>query len=184
MTGSIEVGKLADLAVIDRNLFEHPGDEIAEATVELTFVEGECVFDVDVQCPVTGLTGWSATAPRVRSRPVLDSSAHCLNGRSNMRRWPRPTTRTRRLRRRCPIPVPRSTPHRCARARADRSAPAGRCPPRPTFRRGLRLGAGALLRGGLGLRGPGRRTSRNPVTSARSAWGRRASCWFATRTAS
>ena len=43
-TGSIEVGKYADLAVIDRDLFEHPGDEIAEATVEQTFVEGERVF--------------------------------------------------------------------------------------------------------------------------------------------
>jgi predicted amidohydrolase YtcJ len=43
-TGSIEVGKYADLAVIDRDLFEHPADEIAEATVEQTFVEGERVF--------------------------------------------------------------------------------------------------------------------------------------------
>ena len=43
-TGSIEVGKSADLAVIDRNLFEHPVDEIAEATVEQTFVEGERVY--------------------------------------------------------------------------------------------------------------------------------------------
>ncbi len=43
-TGSIEVGKYADLAVIDRDLFEHPVDEIAEATVEQTFVEGERVF--------------------------------------------------------------------------------------------------------------------------------------------
>ncbi len=43
-TGSIEVGKYADLAVIDRDLFEHPVDELAEATVEQTFVEGERVF--------------------------------------------------------------------------------------------------------------------------------------------
>jgi len=43
-TGSIEVGKHADLAVIDRDLFEHPVDELAEATVEQTFVEGERVF--------------------------------------------------------------------------------------------------------------------------------------------
>ena len=42
--GSIEVGKLADLAVIDRNLFEHPVDEIADATVEQTYVEGERVY--------------------------------------------------------------------------------------------------------------------------------------------
>ncbi len=44
-TGSIEVGKLADLAVIDRNLFDHPVGEIAEATVDLTFVEGEPVYE-------------------------------------------------------------------------------------------------------------------------------------------
>ena len=45
LTGSIEVGKFADLAVIDRNLFEIPSIEMPEARVELTFVEGECVFD-------------------------------------------------------------------------------------------------------------------------------------------
>lgn len=44
-TGSIEVGKLADLVVVDRNLFEHPVDEIAEANVELTLVEGERVYE-------------------------------------------------------------------------------------------------------------------------------------------
>ncbi len=43
-TGSIEVGKLADLTVIDRDLFEQPTDEIADAHVEQTFVEGERVF--------------------------------------------------------------------------------------------------------------------------------------------
>lgn len=43
-TGSIEAGKLADLVVLDRNLFEHPVEEISEARVELTLVEGERVF--------------------------------------------------------------------------------------------------------------------------------------------
>jgi predicted amidohydrolase YtcJ len=43
-TGSIEPGKFADLAVIDRNLFEHPVEEIADATVLQTYVEGERVF--------------------------------------------------------------------------------------------------------------------------------------------
>jgi predicted amidohydrolase YtcJ len=43
-TGSIEVGKYADLAVLDRNLFEHPFEEIAEAKVRLTYVEGAPVF--------------------------------------------------------------------------------------------------------------------------------------------
>ncbi|HEY6566913.1 MAG TPA: amidohydrolase family protein, partial [Actinomycetota bacterium] len=43
-TGSIEAGKFADLAVIDRNLFEHPTEEIAQATVQQTYVEGERVY--------------------------------------------------------------------------------------------------------------------------------------------
>jgi hypothetical protein len=46
-TGSIEAGKLADLAVVDRDLFAHPPDEIALATVDATFVEGEQVFRRD-----------------------------------------------------------------------------------------------------------------------------------------
>lgn len=44
VTGSIEVGKYADLTVVDRNLFAHPPAEIADAKVELTLVEGERVF--------------------------------------------------------------------------------------------------------------------------------------------
>jgi predicted amidohydrolase YtcJ len=43
-TGSIEVGKRADLAVIDRNLFAHPAEEIAQARCQMTFVEGGPVF--------------------------------------------------------------------------------------------------------------------------------------------
>ena len=45
-TGSIEAGKYADLAVIDKNLFELPADEISSATVQQTYVEGERVFAV------------------------------------------------------------------------------------------------------------------------------------------
>ena len=39
-TGSIEAGKLADLAVLDRNVFAAPPEEIAEARCVETFVEG------------------------------------------------------------------------------------------------------------------------------------------------
>jgi predicted amidohydrolase YtcJ len=46
VTGSIEVGKYADLAVLDQNLFEIDPIELPKARVDLTFVEGECVFDV------------------------------------------------------------------------------------------------------------------------------------------
>ena len=44
VTGSIEVGKYADLAVIDRDLFAQPREEISQAEVVLTLVEGERVY--------------------------------------------------------------------------------------------------------------------------------------------
>ena len=44
VTGSIEPGKFADVAVLDRNVFAHPVGEIAEARVQQTFVEGVRVF--------------------------------------------------------------------------------------------------------------------------------------------
>ena len=44
-TGSIEVGKRADLIVLDRNLFEIPAAEINEARVVLTLFDGETVFE-------------------------------------------------------------------------------------------------------------------------------------------
>ena len=47
LTGSIEVGKRADLAVLDRDVFVHPVGEIADASVVLTFVDGERVFDAE-----------------------------------------------------------------------------------------------------------------------------------------
>lgn len=43
VTGSIEVGKLADLAVLDRDPFTGPADEIGATRVLQTFVEGERV---------------------------------------------------------------------------------------------------------------------------------------------
>ena len=42
-TGSIEVGKLADLIVLDRNLFAIPPAEISEAQVVATLLEGKLV---------------------------------------------------------------------------------------------------------------------------------------------
>ncbi|MBX3092080.1 MAG: amidohydrolase [Cryobacterium sp.] len=45
--GSIEVGKLADLAVLDRDPFVHPALEIGETRVLQTFVGGTRVFAAD-----------------------------------------------------------------------------------------------------------------------------------------
>lgn len=46
-TGSIEVGKRADLIVLDRNLFEIPVTEINEARVLLTIMDGETVYEAN-----------------------------------------------------------------------------------------------------------------------------------------
>ena len=42
-TGSIEVGKLADLAILDRNLFDIPATQISDAKVLATLFEGKVV---------------------------------------------------------------------------------------------------------------------------------------------
>ena len=47
ISGSVEVGKQADLIVLDRNLFEIPAEEINEAAVELTLFDGEVVHRAD-----------------------------------------------------------------------------------------------------------------------------------------
>ena len=44
-TGTLEVGKLADLAVLDRDLFDRGAGAIGQATVIGTFIEGVPVFE-------------------------------------------------------------------------------------------------------------------------------------------
>lgn len=44
VTGSLERGKLADLIVLDRNLFEIPADDISETHVLMTMVGGKVVY--------------------------------------------------------------------------------------------------------------------------------------------
>jgi predicted amidohydrolase YtcJ len=44
-TGSIRVGNLADLVVLDRDLFAAPPEEIGEARVLMTFVDGAQVYE-------------------------------------------------------------------------------------------------------------------------------------------
>ncbi|MGB6309150.1 MAG: amidohydrolase, partial [Steroidobacteraceae bacterium] len=46
-TGSLEVGKLADLIVLDRNFFEIPAAEIADIKVLQTVVGGQVVYQAD-----------------------------------------------------------------------------------------------------------------------------------------
>ena len=47
--GSIEVGKLADLIVLERNIFILPVDEVGDTTVALTFFGGELVYESEEQ---------------------------------------------------------------------------------------------------------------------------------------
>jgi predicted amidohydrolase YtcJ len=43
--GSLQAGKLADLVVLDRNLLETPGEDLAKAGVVLTMVGGRVMYD-------------------------------------------------------------------------------------------------------------------------------------------
>ena len=43
--GTVEPGKLADLVVLERNLFDLPVREIGDVRVAMTFLEGEVVYD-------------------------------------------------------------------------------------------------------------------------------------------
>lgn len=43
-TGSVEIGKFADLIVLDRNIFEHPSSQIKDARVLLTLLGGREVY--------------------------------------------------------------------------------------------------------------------------------------------
>ncbi|MFF5204648.1 amidohydrolase [Streptosporangium sp. NPDC000396] len=44
VTGTVEVGKYADLVVLDRDPFERPAEEIGETRVRRTYVDGRLVF--------------------------------------------------------------------------------------------------------------------------------------------
>ncbi len=47
VVGSIEVGKEADLIVLDRNLFEIPISQISDTRVLLTLLAGETIFQAE-----------------------------------------------------------------------------------------------------------------------------------------
>ena len=50
--GSIEVGKDADIAVWDRDMYTVSGDDLKDLKAELTLVQGKVVFH-DTASPVT-----------------------------------------------------------------------------------------------------------------------------------
>lgn len=43
--GTLEAGMLADIVVLERNLFEMPVEEIPDTKVQLTIVDGKVVYD-------------------------------------------------------------------------------------------------------------------------------------------
>ena len=43
--GSLETGKLADIVILDRNLFQIPKNEIHKAVVDLTIFDGKIVYE-------------------------------------------------------------------------------------------------------------------------------------------
>jgi predicted amidohydrolase YtcJ len=53
-TGSIEVGKMADLVVLDRNLFRIPVEAISQARVILTLFQGKKVFSAGMEKDANG----------------------------------------------------------------------------------------------------------------------------------
>ncbi len=44
MTGSVEVGKYADLIVLDQDLFQIPIQDVSDVQVLLTLLEGEVMY--------------------------------------------------------------------------------------------------------------------------------------------
>ena len=43
--GSLETGKLADIVILDRNLFQIPKNEIHKAVVKITIFDGQIVYE-------------------------------------------------------------------------------------------------------------------------------------------
>ena len=51
ITGSIEVGKRADLIILDRNVFKIPTEQITNTKVLMTMVDGKQVYPLTKEAP-------------------------------------------------------------------------------------------------------------------------------------
>jgi len=75
-TGSITIGKYADLAVIDKDIFNLPVNEIATAEITRTYLQGKLIYNVKggVGSPTTGLSsnGGSTTATITEGEAEVD----------------------------------------------------------------------------------------------------------------
>lgn len=64
--GNIEVGKSADIIVLDRNLFEVGPKEIHDTMVELTVMQGDIVYDQKGECKGSGFEAqWQGDLPEL-----------------------------------------------------------------------------------------------------------------------
>ncbi|MGO4105492.1 amidohydrolase [Leifsonia sp. YAF41] len=68
VTGSIEVGKQADIVILDRNLFGVPIAEVTGSTVNYTLINGEVVHDISTAEGSKYVNTASAAAAAVSSR--------------------------------------------------------------------------------------------------------------------
>jgi predicted amidohydrolase YtcJ len=85
--GSIETGKRADLVVLDRNVFEVPAEQIGDAEVVLTILDGEVIYE---RARSGGLgrapAGTSPTGADPGSEPPLQWKLY-LNVKPIVRGW-------------------------------------------------------------------------------------------------
>src|SRR5262249_34534776 len=60
--GSIEVGKQADIVVIDRNLFDVPPDQIGDTKVLLTILNGKVIYEAPQKTAARWTLGGGGTS--------------------------------------------------------------------------------------------------------------------------
>jgi len=91
--GSIEVGKKADLVVLEKNLFEIPATEIADTKILMTFFEGKEVFrhpDFDMPAPKIEKTIKLTQPPVMRGQQMLVSVRQVYEGLDATVTWDAP----------------------------------------------------------------------------------------------